>query len=173
LEGSFASSSKVRKPNIWIIALLGGTITVVVVIAILCSVNTPIYYDPPTPAGAMSPGSNSSGNWVFTVVAISQTNVRITDCTVFLTIDDLRSDAYAFSASSRLNMHIGSVTSYDLKVKDVGELGYLSAGDEFVIGPVGNSTGNNAFQPLGTQVIIHILYAPSGGQIVEGRLTVH
>jgi hypothetical protein len=148
-------------------------ISVAAILAVQYSNHPPIY-DPPTPVGAMPAGSNVSGSWVFNLVAISQTNVRITDCAVSLTIDDHRSDAYAFIASSSLNIPIdsGNATGYSLRVNDVGKQGYLSEGDDFIIGPINNATGNNAYQPSGTQVTFHLIYNPSGGQIVEGKLTV-
>jgi hypothetical protein len=129
--------------------------------------------DPPTPVGAMPGGTDSSGSWRFSLVAISQNNVRFTDCSIVLSIGGLTSARVAIPASLHLNIPIsgGNATGYDLNINDVGSLGYLSAGTEFVIGPVINPSGNNAYQPPGTQITFQLCYDISGGVVTQGELT--
>ena len=132
-----------------------------------------VRYYSSTPTGSFTYGMNNSGYWVFTVGSISSSTLNYTDCKVQLTVGSHVSNAIAIPASLYMTIPIGAENAigYDLFITDYGTSGYLSRGDFFSIGPINNATGKNAFQPVGTQITLTLIYSSTGEAIATKSFT--
>lgn len=153
------------------------TIAVVLVsITAAILVSLPSHHDDiaSTPVASIKDAGNSSGYWAFTILDVDRNSVRFTQCEVRLTIGSDISPKIMIPSSLGMDIPIntGSATGYSMDIIDVGLQGYISAGDTFRIGPINNSTGENAFQPSGTQITLQIVFSTTGGAIVTKSFTV-
>jgi hypothetical protein len=126
-----------------------------------------------SPIGTFVAGTNNSGTWNFQLSWISSTNVRFTDCKIQLSIGGHTSIAMSIPSSLKVNIPVsaGTATSYDLTIVDSGTSGYLSSGDQFKFGPIGNAIGKNAYQPMGSTITVMLTYTQTNGAIAVGFLT--
>ncbi len=119
-------------------------------------------------------GTNSSGFWSFTLDTISLSSVRFTDCEVQMAIGGQSSIAIAIPLSLKVTIPIsGTANSYDLTIDDFGTSGYLSAGDVFMLGPINNATGKNAYQPAGRSVSLFLIEPQTERVFAMGTLIIY
>jgi hypothetical protein len=128
---------------------------------------------PPTPTASIMDAGNSSGYWTFSILDIDRNNVRITDCMVRVTVGSASSPPVEIPPGGKMEIQVsfGNATGYSMSIKDVGIIGYISPGDEFMIGPINNETGKNTYQPAGTEITLQIVYWVTGGAIVTKSFT--
>jgi hypothetical protein len=172
--GSSASGPKTKRKGLLVIVTVAVIIIITLVLAVML-VTLPTHRNDitETPAASIAVAGNSSGYWFFTIGTVDRNNIGVTDCEVRLTVGNDSSSVVAIPQSLRMTIPInsGNATGYTLNITDVGSLGYISAGDEYVIGPINNATGTNAYQLAGTKVTLQIIYAPTGGVIASKSFT--
>jgi len=155
--------------KIQIIALIVVAICLAAIMAgILVNISMNPGEIPPTPVVVVREAGNSSGYWVFTILAINMNSIRFTGCEVRLIIGNYSSSLISIPSSLQIEFAIdsGKATGYSMGINDIGIQGNISEGDQFVIGPINNATGKNAFQPTGTSITLEIVYALTGGTMV-------
>jgi hypothetical protein len=124
-----------------------------------------------TPTGAFY-GTDSSGYWMFSLMSISDSSVKYTDCLVSLAIGNQQSSWVSISTSSWFSIYLDASTGYTMEFIDSGTSGYMSAGDFVTIGPIGGGMGVNPAQPAGTVVTLTVYYRATGEAIASGTLVV-
>jgi ABC-type amino acid transport substrate-binding protein len=132
-----------------------------------------------TPNGAFTKAYDSSGYWTFYLAYLDKSSIAYTDCQVQLSIGDTNgngstSTPVSIPAYRQLTIPIqqGAATGYDLSITDSSMSGFLSAGDAFTIGPINSQAGINAYQPAGTNFMVSLIYAQTGGTIAHINFTV-
>jgi hypothetical protein len=173
-QGLAASDLGTKHRKVPFSALIVVVICLAIILAgIQISLSTNPGEVPPTPTVSIRDAGNSSGYWVFTILAIDRSSIRLMDCEVRLIVGNDSSSLIAIPSLHRIEFKIdsGNATGYSMDIIDKGPQGNLSADDQFVIGPINNITGKNAYQSIGTLITLEIVYSPTRGTMVTKSFT--